>query len=336
MQNLNNFDIKQGELINNRYRIVSHFIDGATAGIFQCLDLKTQKDVVLKIFVQQEVSHIYIKHEKHIFDQFKKIKNSEIFFPICYDFFESNGYTCMVLEKYGANLYEVLKFYKFQPFKRVAIQQFLKQITESLIILLEMNYYHSDLKPENVLIDPSIKLLRDEDVFIDDNKAQSKPLKIKLIDFGALKKANKWDTYVTTTVYYRAPEVLMGLRYGKEIDIWSLGCMVLELYTGKVPFLTENHLPHIISIQHMLGKIPPYMINNCTNKQISDCAVNGVLNPSVLTQQDKESLYALKPVFTYFKDDYILQDLVMKMLQIDPLKRITLQDILKHPFLNGS
>ena len=329
-------ELKEGTLFDGRYRVVKQFPNGGTSNVYQCFDIKRKKEVVLKILVDVDVSHIYYDNERTAFIQLKHVQNGELYFPICYDYFSKQGHSIFALEKYGPSLYEVLKFYEFKPFKRVAIQQFLRQITKSLIILKQMNFFHSDLKPENVLIDPSIKLLQDADIFINDETSQPKPLKVKLIDFGSLKPADKWDNAVVTTIYYRAPEILMGLRYGREIDIWSLGCMVLELHIGKVPFLTDSHLPHIISIQHMIGKIPPHMLNNCTNEQMCQSIVNGILNPGVLTPEDKQKLYKLEPVYSMFKDDYLMQDLVMKMLQIDPLKRITLEEILKHPFLTSN
>ena len=63
---------------------------------------------------------------------------------------------------------------------------------------------------------------------------------IKLTDFGTMIKFNN-DKYTIQTRYYRSPEIILGLDFNEKIDLWSLGCTIYELLTGKILFYTCKH-----------------------------------------------------------------------------------------------
>ena len=81
-----------------------------------------------------------------------------------------------------------------------------------------LHIIHSDLKPENILI-----------------KSISQRL-IKVIDFGNSAFFHDILTFYIQTRSYRAPEVIIGCPYDEKIDIWSVGCIVAELWTGRMMF----------------------------------------------------------------------------------------------------
>jgi dual specificity tyrosine-phosphorylation-regulated kinase 2/3/4 len=87
--------------------------------------------------------------------------------------------------------------------------------------LKKLRVLHCDLKPENIL-------------FASDNKDETE---IKIIDFGSsCFVGNQLYTYVQSR-YYRAPEILLGLQhYDFQVDIWSLGCIIAEMYCGHPIF----------------------------------------------------------------------------------------------------
>lgn len=61
---------------------------------------------------------------------------------------------------------------------------------------------------------------------------------------------------------YRAPEIILGCPYTEKIDIWSLGCIVAELYTGQVLFDSENVVGLLARMQGMRGPWPSWMIKS--------------------------------------------------------------------------
>lgn len=96
------------------------------------------------------------------------------------------------------------------------VQSITIQCLEALKFLHSLGLIHCDLKPENILV-----------------KSYSR-CEVKVIDLGSsCFETDHLCSYVQSRSY-RAPEVIMGLPYGKKIDIWSLGCILAELCTGNV------------------------------------------------------------------------------------------------------
>ena len=84
--------------------------------------------------------------------------------------------------------------------------------------LHHLNIVHCDLKPENILLKSYRKC------------------EIKVIDLGSsCFMSDNLNLYIQSRSY-RSPEVILGLPYDQKIDIWSLGCILAELYTGEVSF----------------------------------------------------------------------------------------------------
>jgi serine/threonine protein kinase len=116
------------------------------------------------------------------------------------------------------------KMFKFSKFELKSIA---KQILNSLHFLKEVaGVIHCDLKPENIL-------------FINEKCDQ-----IKVIDFGSSCFNYKSGFTYVQSRYYRAPEILLGLPYTQAVDMWSFGCIMAELMTGRplFPALDENEL----------------------------------------------------------------------------------------------
>ena len=98
----------------------------------------------------------------------------------------------------------------------------MKQIGEGISYLHSFGIIHRDIKPDNILIT---------------NKNE-----IKIIDFGLSKIIG--NTEKTNegygTLHYAAPEILLRIPYGKEIDIWALGILLFYILTGRNPFIGIN------------------------------------------------------------------------------------------------
>ena len=84
---------------------------------------------------------------------------------------------------------------------------------------------HRDIKPQNLLVDPSCHIL-------------------KICDFGSAKKYKEEDASVAyiTSRYYRAPELIFGnQKYDYSIDVWSAGCVIAEMMLGEPVFKGKNN-----------------------------------------------------------------------------------------------
>ncbi len=127
--------------------------------------------------------------------------------------------------------------------------------------------------------------------------------------------------YVATR-WYRAPEILLGsTKYTKGVDMWSLGCILAELLLGKPFFPGTSTLNQLDRIMEVTGRPGAEDIE----------AIQSSLATTML-----ESLPATKPkeyrdIFPTASDDAI--DLLNKLLQFNPTKRLTAEEALEHPYV---
>jgi serine/threonine protein kinase len=106
----------------------------------------------------------------------------------------------------------------------------------------KLGIVHCDLKPENILLK---------------NKSKSA---IKVIDFGTgCYEKSIYYTYIQSR-YYRAPEIIMGIPYTFAIDMWSFGCILVELYNGYPIFAGEDEAEQLAIIMEYKGIPPAKMI----------------------------------------------------------------------------
>ena len=91
-----------------------------------------------------------------------------------------------------------------------------------------------------------------------------------MIDFGGATYAHESHTLIINTRQYRAPEVILENRsWDEKSDIWSMACIIVELYTGELFFDThDNNLEHLAMIEKQCGPIPLRMAQNCHASQI--------------------------------------------------------------------
>jgi serine/threonine protein kinase len=151
-----------------------------------------------------------------------------------YDYFYHKEHLFIVAEILKDNLYDFYRYLNDNSlenyFTLARLQKITKQILDCLDYLHGLKLIHCDLKPENVLI-----------------KSISET-QVKVIDFGSSCFIHDHLSSYVQSRSYRAPEVILGCKYDYKIDIWSLGCIVAELFTGNVLFQND-------SIQSLLAKV---------------------------------------------------------------------------------
>jgi len=155
-----------------------------------------------------------------------------------------------VFELLSVNLYELIKQNQFRGLSTTLVRVFAQQLLNGLALLNKARLIHCDLKPENILL-----------------KNLESPI-IKIIDFGsACDERQTVYTYIQSR-FYRSPEVLLGLPYSSAIDMWSLGCIVVELFLGLPLFPGSSEYNQVSRIVEMLGNPPNWMIE--MGKQAGD------------------------------------------------------------------
>lgn len=83
---------------------------------------------------------------------------------------------------------------------------------------------------------------------------------VKVIDFGSSSFVSDRQSSYIQSRSYRAPEVILGLPYDGGIDMWSLGCVVAEMYTGEVTFQNDSEVSMLSRIEAICGPFPKHMI----------------------------------------------------------------------------
>jgi serine/threonine protein kinase len=159
--------------------------------------------------------------------------------------FEYHHHLCLVFELMSVNLYELIKHQEFRGLPLATVRAFSAQLLDALAALYVLGVVHCDLKPENVLLE---------------NFGDPAHPRIKLIDLGsACYQDHTVYTYIQSR-FYRAPEVILGMKYGSPIDLWSLGCCVVELFMGLPVFPGVSAHNQLARVVEMLGMPPLHML----------------------------------------------------------------------------
>jgi dual specificity tyrosine-phosphorylation-regulated kinase 2/3/4 len=230
--------------------------------------------------------------------------------------FYFRGHLCISTELLGMNLYEFIKSNDFRGFSPKLIRRFTKQMLGSLVLLKGHRVIHCDLKPENVLLAHPIHS------------------EIKVIDFGSSCFENeKVYTYIQSR-FYRSPEVILGMSYGLPIDMWSLGCILAELYTGYPIFPGENEQEQLACIMEIFGPPEKHLIEKSTRKKLFfDSLGKPRLTVSSKGRRRRPSSKTLGQALKC--DDEAFLDFITRCLRWDPDRRLRPEDAMGHEFVTG-
>jgi serine/threonine protein kinase len=265
-----------------------------------------------------------------------------------YDYFYHKEHLFIVTELLRDNLYEYGKYNreveKKQYFTVARLQKITKQVLTALEFIHGMRLIHCDLKPENILI-----------------KSYSRS-EVKVIDFGSSCFIHDHLSSYVQSRSYRAPEVILGCRYDYKIDMWSLGCILAELYTGYVLFQNDSIQGLLARVVGIIGPVPEYMMkegrlvsNFFTREGLiyqeasggaspdgensESSKARGLKKPKGARDEDGDGkIHIIVPKKTTLKarvksDDAYFLDFVRWLLEIDPTKRPSAREAMNHSWL---
>ncbi|XP_026284517.2 dual specificity tyrosine-phosphorylation-regulated kinase 4 isoform X3 [Frankliniella occidentalis] len=304
--------------ISYRYEILEVIGKGSFGQVIRALDHKTGKHIAIKIIRNKKRFHHQALVEVKILDHLrKKDRDSSHNVIHMLDHFYFRNHLCISFELMNLNLYELIKKNNYQGFSLSLIRRFAHSLVQCLRLLYRENIIHCDLKPENVLL------------------KQRGSSSIKVIDFGSSCYSHqRVYTYIQSR-FYRSPEVILGLPYGAPIDMWSLGCILAELYTGYPLFPGENEVEQLACIMEVLGTPPDHIVGNATRRRLFFDTYG---NPRCITNSkgrkrkpgSKDLAMALRC------NDKMFVDFVSQCLQWDSKKRMTPDEALRHEWLVSS
>ena len=215
-------------------------------------------------------------------------------------------------------------------------------IVHGVAFLHRIGLMHCDLKPENILMVGSGGG--------GGGGGGGRPL-LKIVDFGSTCfTTDRRESYIQSRTY-RAPEVCLGLPYDGGIDVWSIGCILFELWTGSVLFSNRSVGSMLARMEGILGPIPAWMLLQgrntskyyTSNRLLYETSDDVDVEEEEEEEKERESFVyilqckkttlkrRLRPPNNQFGDDFY--SLLYQMLELDPEKRITIQEAAKHSFL---
>ncbi|XP_037714352.1 putative dual specificity tyrosine-phosphorylation-regulated kinase 3 homolog [Drosophila subpulchrella] len=337
--NNSDYDNEQGAYIHvphdhvaYRYEMLKIIGKGSFGQVIKAYDHKTHEHVALKIvrnekrFHRQAQEEIRILHHLRRHDKYNTMNIIHMF-----DYFTFRNHTCITFELLSINLYELIKKNGFKGFSLQLVRKFAHSLLQCLDALYKNDIIHCDMKPENVLL-----------------KQQGRS-GIKVIDFGSSCFENqRIYTYIQSR-FYRAPEVILGAKYGRAIDMWSLGCILAELLSGHALFPGENESDQLACIIEVLGMpnknilasskrsksffSPKGYPRYCTVRTMSDGMVVLIGGQSRRGKpRGPPCSKSLSKALDGCKDPLFL-NFIRGCLEWDADKRLTPSEALKHPWL---
>ncbi|XP_028556358.1 dual specificity tyrosine-phosphorylation-regulated kinase 4 isoform X3 [Dendrobium catenatum] len=318
------FQIVLNSVVAGRYYLTEYLGSAAFSKVVQAHDLHTGTDVCLKI----------IKNDKEFFDQsldeIKLLKYVNKNDPAdqrhllrLYDYFYYKEHLFIVCELLRANLFEFQKFNQDSGgdiyFTLRRIQAITRQCLEALEFLHHLKIIHCDLKPENILI-----------------KSYSR-CEVKVIDLGSSCFLTDNLCLYVQSRSYRAPEVILGLPYDEKIDMWSLGCILAELYTGDVLFLNDSPT---MMLARMIGIFGPFDIDMLDNGQEAHKYFTEDYDMYYKNEETDKIEYLIPEksslAYQLQVNDAAFLDFLGHLLQLNPKRRLTASQALKHRWLSIS
>ncbi|KJZ73329.1 hypothetical protein HIM_07333 [Hirsutella minnesotensis 3608] len=333
------YKVRIGEVLDGRYEVKSTLGQGVFARVAQALDAETGKIVAIKIMrnnyalrrggykeikILEKLNNDDVAGKKHII----KLERS----------FEHGGHLCMVFEGMEMNLRDVLrKFGHNVGINLEATRKFARQIFIALDHMRKNDIIHADLKPDNILINDTRQI-------------------VKICDLGtAIDRSDAATAHSQVMPYlisrfYRAPEVILGSHFDYGIDMWSIGCTLFELFTGKILFPGSSNNQMLKIIMETRGRMHPklYKRGELWNMHFDDKDNFISIETNKATNRDVSRVTVIKPTrnigsfldkagagmtMEEKKDLDDFRNLLDGCLMLHPERRITPSQALQHPFV---
>uniref|UniRef100_A0A4W4EQI3 mitogen-activated protein kinase n=1 Tax=Electrophorus electricus TaxID=8005 RepID=A0A4W4EQI3_ELEEL len=272
--------------VPERYQNLSPVGSGAYGSVCSAYDVKSGLKIAVKKLSRPFQSIIHAKRTYRELRLLKHMKHEnvigllDVFTPATS--LEEFNDVYLVTHLMGADLNNIVKCQKLTDDH---VQFLIYQILRGLKYIHSADIIHRDLKPSNLAVNEDCEL--------------------KILDFGLARHTDDEMTGYVATRWYRAPEIMLNwMHYNMTVDIWSVGCIMAELLTGRTLFPGTDRIlfPHVSHARNYINSLP-YM----PKRSFADVFIGA--NPLAV-------------------------DLLEKMLVLDTDKRITASEALAHPYFS--
>ncbi|XP_033221358.1 serine/threonine-protein kinase minibrain [Belonocnema kinseyi] len=330
--------IKNGEKFLDRYEIDSLIGKGSFGQVVKAFDHEEQTQVAIKIIKNKKPFLNQAQIEVRLLEMMNRADTENKYYIVKLKrHFMWRNHLCLVFELLSYNLYDLLRNTNFRGVSLNLTRKFAQQLCTALLFLStpELNIIHCDLKPENILL------------------CNPKRSAIKIVDFGSSCQLGQRIYQYIQSRFYRSPEVLLGIPYDLAIDMWSLGCILVEMHTGEPLFSGANEVDQMNKIVEVLGMPPKHILDQAhkARKYFDKVPTDG----SYILKKSKDGKKYKQPGTRRLHDilgvesggpggrrlgepghsvsDYLkFKDLILRMLDFDPKTRVTPYYALQHNF----
>ena len=321
-----------------RYEVVGNQGRGVFSTVLRVRHIENNREYVIKVIRNREQMYKSGQKEINFLIQVSKHDpNNRSHCVKLFDAFDHRSHLCLVFEPMLCNLRQLIKKVGAgKGFNIGAVFLFARQLFKALKLLKQLSIIHSDIKPDNILVNSEKNV-------------------VKLCDFGSGYTPDEIEvTPVLGSRFYRAPEVMLGLLWNCPIDMWAMGCVLFELYTGRILFSGDDNNAMLKLIFQVCGQFPIKLGKNGSfwyqhfdengifledvNDQVSGMKIKVRHNFNQIKSSDRVQPMKMLLGSHFGMQEYEInklrefEDLLEKMLCLDPNKRITPDEALKHPF----
>ncbi|XP_061346981.1 serine/threonine-protein kinase AFC2-like isoform X2 [Gastrolobium bilobum] len=331
-----------GDNLTSRYKILRKIGEGTFGQVLECWDREMRELVAVKVVRSIRKYREAAMLEVDVLQLLGKYDRSGSRCVQIRNWFDYRNHICIVFEMLGPSLYDFLRKNNYCPFPVDLVRELGRQLLECVAFMHDLRLIHTDLKPENILfISPEYVKVPDSNSKGTTYKRLPKSSAIKVIDFGSTAYEHQDHNYIVSTRHYRAPEVILGLGWNFPCDIWSVGCILVELCSGEALFQTHENLEHLAMMERVLGPIPQHMLKRA-DRQAQKYVRRGRLNwPEGAVSRESIKAVLKLPRLPNLVMQHVdhsagdLLDLLQGLLRFDPSSRLKAHEALRHPFLTG-
>lgn len=289
--------------VPSRYQCLSPVGSGAYGQVCSALDKKTGHKVAIKKLSRPFQSAI---HAKRTYRELRMLKHMlhenvigllDVFTPT--ETFEDFEEVYLVTALMGADMNNIIKT---QRLSDDHVQFLIYQVLRAMKYIHSAGIIHRDLKPSNIAVNEDCEL--------------------KILDFGLARHTDDQMTGYVATRWYRAPEIMLNwMHYNQTVDVWSVGCIMAEMLTGRPLFPGTDHIDQLTKILSLVGSPCEKLLAKISSEEARN----------YIKQLPKWEKKDFRTVFQGANPHAI--DLLERMLDLDADTRITAEQALAHPYL---